>query len=136
MQRRRKRSWKSGEREKQTHLASIPTIITITTCACDEIERKHLAFVSKRRKTGWVTIGAYHIMWKENTVKPHYRGYQGTDVFSIFGGFLLLPIYEIKEISFMGNKNCFHYRWNYVTSGSGIARCDCSLIDWETLHIK
>ena len=43
-------------------------------------------------------------------------------------GFLLLPIYETKENSFMGLKNYFHYSWNSVTSGSGIAGCNCTYI--------
>ena len=39
---------------------------------------------------------------------------------------LLLPIYERKESSFMGQEICFHYRRNYVNSGSGIAGFDCT----------
>ena len=36
-----------------------------------------------------------------------------------------MPIYEVKEELFKGLKNYFHYLRNYVTSGSGIAGCDC-----------
>ena len=51
---------------------------------------------------------------------------KGLKFFSFFGGLLLLPIYEIKKSSFMGQKNHFKYRQNYVTSGTSIAGCDCS----------
>ena len=54
-------------------------------------------------------------------VEPHYSGSQGTNnFFSVIGGILLLPLYEIKENLFMGLKNYFHYWRNYITSG-----CDC-----------
>ena len=39
-----------------------------------------------------------------------------------------MPIYEIKENLLIGLKNYFHYWQNYVTSGSGIAGCDCMYI--------
>ena len=58
-----------------------------------------------------------------NTVKPHNTRSQGTNnFFLVIGGNLLLPIYEN---SFVGQGDCFHYRRNYGTSGSGIAGCNC-----------
>ena len=38
---------------------------------------------------------------------------------------MLIPTYEIKVSPFMGQENCFYYRLNFFTSGSGIAGCDC-----------
>ena len=49
---------------------------------------------------------------------------QGLKFFFVIGELLLFPIYVIKKSSFTGPKT--HYRRNYVTSGSGIAGCDCS----------
>ena len=39
---------------------------------------------------------------------------------------LLLPRYEANEDCFKGLRNLCHYRWNYVTSGSSMARFNCA----------
>ena len=48
---------------------------------------------------------------------------KGLTIFFVVGGILSLLIYEIKK-TYSWEKNCFHYRRNYVTIESGIARCD------------
>ena len=56
---------------------------------------------------------------------PTTTDLKGLTIF-FFGELLLLPWYEIIGSLFMGQENCFYYRRNFVTSGSGIAGCDCS----------
>ena len=60
---------------------------------------------------------------------------KGMTFFSVVGGFLLLPRYEINESSFIGQGNNFYRRRNFVTSGSGIAGFDCILFVFCHVHV-
>ena len=49
-----------------------------------------------------------------------YQQYQ-----SFIGGLLLLSMYDIEESFFIGHQNVLHYWQNFLTSRSGIAKCNC-----------
>ena len=50
-----------------------------------------------------------------------YRQYQ-----SFIGGLLLLSTYDIQKSFFIGHQNVLHYWQNFLTSRSGIAKCNCT----------
>ena len=59
------------------------------------------------------------------TVGPHYEESQSTNNINFIGGLLLLSIYDIGESFFIGHQNVLHYWQNFLTSRSGIAKCNC-----------
>ena len=80
------------------------------------------------------SVNHYSILVQSNSILTDLKGLK--IFFSIIGGLPLVPIRKKIENSFIGQENCFHYRRNYVTSGSGIAGCDCITNNHESCFIS
>ena len=69
------------------------------------------------------------------TVEPHCNGSQEIGIFFCYWWTSAIANIRNKR-SFMGQKNHFHYRRNYVTSGSGTAGCDYTAIVHRELKLE